>query len=69
MSQRPRAGGAGDDQPGAVLSPAAASRYLGADRKTVYAAIARGELPALHLGRRLFIAKATLDRMLAGERP
>jgi len=50
-----------------VLSPNAAAAYLGCDRKTVYAAVERGELPSLRLGRRIFIARATLDRLLAGE--
>lgn len=59
----------GDDQPGAVLSPEEAAAYLSCNRKTIYQAIARGELPHLKLGRRLFISRAVLDRMLEGEQP
>lgn len=59
----------GSDQSAAVMSPDAAATYLGCDRKTVYGAIARGDLPALKLGRRLFVSRVVLDRMLNGEQP
>jgi excisionase family DNA binding protein len=57
-----------DDTPGAVLSVDEAARFLGCDRKTVYAAIARNDLPALKLGRRLFVSQIVLERMLRGDR-
>jgi excisionase family DNA binding protein len=58
-----------DDRSAAVLSVDEAARFLRADRKTIYGAIERGELPALKLGRRLFVSRAVLDRLLNGEHP
>lgn len=59
-----------DDTAAPVLSVDEAARLLGGlDRKTIYGAIARGELPALRLGRRILISRAVLDRMLSGEQP
>ena len=68
---KPRAGGplSTDDTPAAVLSVAEAARYLHCDRKTIYASVSKGELPALKLGRAIRISRAVLDRMLEGDKP
>jgi len=55
--------------PAAVLSVDEAARYLGCDRKLLYSSISSGQLPALKLGRRLFLSRAVLDRMLEGDKP
>lgn len=47
-----------------VLTVAEAARVLRCDRKTVYAAIQRGELPARRLGRRLVVGRAALTAWL-----
>lgn len=46
---------------------AEAAKLLGIGRNGAYEAIARGDLPAIRLGKRLVVAKATLDRMLGIE--
>lgn len=69
--KRTGAGGppSADDTPAGVLSADEAARYLGCDRKLVYSSVANGSLPHLKLGRRLFISRAVLDRMLEGGAP
>jgi len=42
-----------------------AAALLGIGRNSAYQAIARGELPALRLGRRLLVPRAALERHLA----
>jgi len=69
MTQARPGGPSTDDTPAAVLSVDEAARFLGCDRKTIYGAIASGDLPALKLGRRLFISREVLDRMLNGAQP
>jgi excisionase family DNA binding protein len=44
-----------------------AGQLLGLSRNSAYEAARRGDLPTIRIGRRLFVAKAALDRMLAGE--
>jgi excisionase family DNA binding protein len=41
-----------------------AVKLLGIGRNGAYEAIARGDLPAIRLGKHLVIAKATINRML-----
>lgn len=41
-------------------------KLLGLGRNAVYAAIARGEIPSIRIGKRILVPKAALDRMLAG---
>jgi excisionase family DNA binding protein len=41
-----------------------AAALLGIGRNGAYEAIARGDLPAIRLGKRLVIAKTTINRML-----
>lgn len=42
-----------------------AAHLLGLGRTTMYAAIRRGEVPALRIGRRRVVRRSTLDRLLA----
>ncbi len=44
-----------------------AARYLGIGRNSAYAAIARGEIPAIRVGKRLLVPKAALEKMLYGD--
>lgn len=41
-----------------------AAELLGISRSTAYECIRRGEIPALSLGRRVVIAKATIDALV-----
>jgi excisionase family DNA binding protein len=50
-----------------VLKVAEAAVFLGLERKTVYAAIKRGDLPARRVGRRVVILRDVLLRWLASE--
>ncbi len=43
------------------------AQMLGVDRKTVYAAAERGEIPHRRLGRRVLFERGTLLRWLSGE--
>ena len=44
-----------------------AGRILGIGRSAAYAAVGRGEIPALRIGKRLLVPRAALERLLAGE--
>lgn len=44
-----------------------AARLLGVSRDLVYDLVARGELPAIRLGRRLVVARRSLQNLLAGQ--
>ncbi len=44
-----------------------AARLLGVSKDLVYDLIARGELPAIRLGRRLVVALISLQELLAGQ--
>lgn len=46
-----------------------AARLLGIGRNQAYAAVRRGDIPCIKVGRRMVIPKASLDRLLAGETP
>jgi excisionase family DNA binding protein len=48
-----------------TLTVEEAAALLGIGRNSAYQAVARGELPALRLGRRLLIPRAALERRLA----
>lgn len=50
-----------------TVSVDAAARRLGVHRLTLYAAVARGEVPAIRIGRRQLIPSAWLDRTLTGD--
>jgi len=44
-----------------------AAEALGLGRNSTYAAIRRGEIPAIRIGRRLFVSKAALERLVNGQ--
>lgn len=44
-----------------------AARCLGIGRNSAYEAIARGEIPAVKIGKRLLIPKVALEKMLSGD--
>lgn len=56
------------DEGTATISVEAAARKLGIGRSAAYAAVRRGEIPALRLGRLWRVPKARLEQML-GETP
>jgi excisionase family DNA binding protein len=43
-----------------------AAELLGVCRKSAYAAVQRGEIPTIRIGRRVLVPRAMLDRMLDG---
>jgi hypothetical protein len=49
--------------------PTAGRRYFGLSRASSYAAAARGQLPTIRIGRKLFVSVVALDRMLADAKP
>jgi excisionase family DNA binding protein len=51
-----------------VLTVEEAGRMLRLSRSSMYSAIARNEIPAIRLGRRLLIPRAALYRMLSEAR-
>jgi excisionase family DNA binding protein len=66
-------GGVGGDNGGQPLQRATysvdeAAALLGISRNTAYA-VAKSQLGAIRLGKRLLVPKAALDRMLAGSAP
>jgi excisionase family DNA binding protein len=46
---------------------AEASRILGMGRNQAYEAVERGEIPSIRIGKRWFVLKEALDRILAGQ--
>ena len=48
-----------------TLSVKQAAALLSLSRHSIYAAIARGELPSLKLGKRILIPKAALEKILS----
>jgi excisionase family DNA binding protein len=44
-----------------------AGRRLGLSRNSAYAAAARGEIPAIRIGKRLLVPIKALERLLRGE--
>jgi excisionase family DNA binding protein len=47
-----------------ALSVEAAARLLGISRTLAYESVARGELPAVRLGKRLVVPRRALDQLL-----
>ncbi len=45
------------------------ARLLGISRTCAYESVRRGELPAIHLGKRIVIGRAAIEAMLNGEAP
>jgi excisionase family DNA binding protein len=52
--------------PRATMSVEEAAAYLGIGRSAAYGACREGRIPVIRLGRRILVARAALDRMLAG---
>ena len=50
-----------------VLTVTEAAAVLGISRTHAYELVARGELPALRLGRRIVIPRRSLERLLNGD--
>ena len=48
----------------ATLSVEEAAKRLGIGRNQAYAAAKAGELPTIHIGRRILVPTAALDRLL-----
>ena len=48
-----------------VLTVEEAGKFCRLSRNSMYAAIARGELPSIRVGRRILIPRAALVRLLA----
>jgi excisionase family DNA binding protein len=49
------------------ISPREAAEYIGVHPQTVYAMIARGEIPSARLGRKVLVDKRRLDAQLEGQ--
>ncbi|MBE7448588.1 MAG: helix-turn-helix domain-containing protein [Kofleriaceae bacterium] len=49
-----------------VCTVAEVARWLGVDKKTVYDAVHRRELPCARLGRRVLLSRAAITEWLAG---
>ena len=49
--------------------PAAGKRYYDLSRNGSYAAVRRGEIPVLRVGRKLRVPVAAMERMLENARP
>ncbi len=47
-----------------VLTAAELSSMLGIDRKTLYAAASRGEVPCVRIGRRVLFPRETIEKWL-----
>lgn len=52
----------------ATITIPEAAEVLGVERKTAYAAVRRGELPSISLGRRRLVPTAALLELLSGAR-
>lgn len=51
-----------------VLTVDEVARWLGVNRKTVYAAATCGQLPCGRIGRRVLLSRAAIEAWLAGRR-
>jgi excisionase family DNA binding protein len=49
------------------LTPKEVSKILGVNPKSVYAAIERGEIPVVRLGRLLLVPRPAFQRLLRGD--
>jgi Helix-turn-helix domain len=56
-----------DEKP-TMSVPEAGRRYFGLARNAAYAAAARGDLPTIRVGGRIFVKVAALEKMLAEDR-
>jgi len=48
-----------------AITVGAAAKRLDVSSKTIYRAVARGEIPAVRLGRSIRISEAVLERLIA----
>ncbi len=48
-----------------VITVPEAARVLNIGRNSAYAAVRRGDLPVIRIGRRLLVPKAALERLVA----
>lgn len=60
-------GAVGEPPDRLAVSVNEAARLLGISRDLAYDLVARGEIPAIRLGRRLVVARRTLQHLLAGQ--
>ena len=60
---------ANDDPRADVCTVAEVARWLGVDRKTIYDAVKRRELPCGRLGRRVILSRAAITAWLGGRLP
>jgi excisionase family DNA binding protein len=51
----------------ATTTVEAAAKILGIGRNQAYAAAARGEIPVIRIGKRLFVPVAALERLVNGD--
>jgi len=51
-----------------VITVPEAARALDIGRNSAYAAVRRGDLPAIRMGRRLLVSKAALEQLVAETR-
>lgn len=65
MREEYMSGTLSDDR--ATLSVVDAGRVLGLGKTGAYAAVARGEIPSIRIGKRLLVPKAQLRALLEGE--
>jgi excisionase family DNA binding protein len=63
----PTTASAGDQSPGRlVLTVTEAAELLGISRAFAYELVARGELPSIHLGRRVVVPRVQLLALVSG---
>lgn len=51
----------------ATLTVEEMGEYLGIGRSAAYAAVAKGEVPSIRIGRRILISRQVLEKFLQGE--
>lgn len=52
-----------------TITVAEAAARLGISRASAYAAVSAGKLPAIRIGRHIFVPTIQVDRLLAGSAP
>jgi excisionase family DNA binding protein len=64
VSRKTQDNGRGGDTVRRTVSVDEAARLIGISRAAAYAAVARGEIPTLRIGRRVLVPRAQLAAML-----
>jgi hypothetical protein len=54
-----------DENKPTMSVPSAGEKYFGLSRNASYAAAARGEIPTIRIGRRIYVVVAALERRIA----